>query len=82
MFFDKCVIKISENLKENTSVRVSFKLNLQISDVKFYKEKSFMKGGFLWSLLNFWWHLFKKKLGAAASENGRSGKIHLILSKA
>ena len=47
MFFDKCVIKISENLKENTSVRVSFKLNLQISDVKFYKEKSFMKGGFL-----------------------------------
>ena len=47
MFFDKCVIKISENLKENTSVRVSFKLNLQISDVKFYKEKGFMKGGFL-----------------------------------
>ena len=47
MFFDKSVIKISENSQESAMVRVSFKLNLQVSDVKFYNEKGSMKGGFL-----------------------------------
>ena len=47
MFFDKGGIKISENSQENTSVRASFKLNLKVSEVKFYKEKGSMKGGFL-----------------------------------
>ena len=64
MFFDKGVTKISENSQEYTLVRVSFELNLQVSDVKFYKEKGSMKGGFFWSLLNFWWHLFSKKSGS------------------
>ena len=56
--WEKVFLKISQYSQENTCARVSFIMKLQVSVCNFINKKTLEQVFYLWTLWNFWEHLF------------------------
>ena len=56
--WEKVFLKISHYSQENTCARVSFLMKLQVSVCNFINKKTLEQVFYLWTLWNFWEHLF------------------------
>ena len=56
--WEKVFLKISQYSQENTCARASFLIKLQVSVCNFINKKTLEQVFYLWTLWNFWEHLF------------------------